>query len=80
MQLISRPASSNSHCNRIRSATLQVLLKSALRRERALHSIPLVVEMFPELSIVTKNLKRTDSPKMILIVDMASSTLLAPSG
>ena len=59
---ISKPASSNSHCKRILSAILVIRLKSVFKKTSALNSNPETEALFPELSIPTKNLNRTDSP------------------
>lgn len=80
------PASSSSCCNRTRSLIDFVLPSIALRKARVRHSKPFsppgpgpLPPPEPQLSSATNSLKRTDSPKTIRIVLIASRTRLKPS-
>jgi len=73
----SRPASSNSHCNRIRSDNELLFANSEFMNNKACASNPFIDA---EFIIEINNLKRTDSPKTMRIVDIASRTFAAPSG
>lgn len=75
-----RPASSSSFWSRILSAASLMDLSSKLfKNVRTAASKP-VTTPEDEFRMEISNLNRTDSPNIILIVDIASRTFRAPSG
>lgn len=74
------PASSNSLCSLILSTGSLVDLASKLFKNINTAASKPVISPDDEFNIDTSNLNRTDSPNIILIVDIASNTLRPPSG